>query len=30
MAESDPYVAQGARSLELYQWNMKIPEKSNP
>lgn len=30
MAESDPYVAFGARSLELYEWDMKIPGKSNP
>jgi uncharacterized protein YciI len=30
IAESDPYVALGARTLELYEWNMRIPEKSDP
>ena len=29
IAESDPYVVLGARSLELYGWDMKFPEKSN-
>jgi len=26
VAESDPYVRSGARSLELHEWEMKIPE----
>ncbi len=26
LAESDPYVALGARTLELFEWNMKINE----
>jgi len=26
LAESDPYVAQGARTLELIEWNMKVNE----
>jgi uncharacterized protein YciI len=25
IAESDPYVASGARVLELYEWDMKMP-----
>jgi uncharacterized protein YciI len=25
VAESDPYVASGARVLELYEWDMKMP-----
>jgi len=30
LAQSDPYVAQGARSLEIHQWEMKVapPETS--
>ena len=27
MAESDPYVALGARTLDLYEWDMKVPER---
>jgi uncharacterized protein YciI len=27
LAETDPYVKLGARSLELYEWDMKVPEK---
>jgi uncharacterized protein YciI len=26
IAESDPYVKSGARSLELHEWEMKIPK----
>jgi uncharacterized protein len=26
IAESDPYVALGARTLELYEWDMKVTE----
>lgn len=26
LAESDPYVALGARTLELFEWNLKINE----
>ncbi|MEJ2109397.1 MAG: YciI family protein [Acidobacteriota bacterium] len=26
LAQSDPYVAQGARTLELFEWNMKLNE----
>ena len=26
LAESDPYVALGARTLELFEWNMKLNE----
>ena len=25
LAETDPYVTLGARSLELYEWDMKLP-----
>jgi len=28
LAESDPYVASGARTLDLYEWDMKLPQKS--
>jgi uncharacterized protein YciI len=27
LAESDPYVSLGARTLELYEWNMQLPLK---
>ena len=27
IAESDPYVSFGARTLELYEWDMKVPEQ---
>jgi len=27
LAQSDPYVASGARSLDLYEWDMKLPQK---
>jgi len=26
LAESDPYVTSGARSLELHEWDMKLPQ----
>jgi len=28
LAESDPYVASGARTLELHEWDMKSAQKS--
>ncbi len=28
LAESDPYVASGARTLELHEWDMKTAQKS--
>lgn len=27
IAESDPYVKSGARSLEFHEWEMKVPEQ---
>ena len=27
IAESDPYVTTGARNLELFEWDMKVPQK---
>jgi uncharacterized protein len=27
LAESDPYVVSGARTLELYEWDMKVAQK---
>jgi len=27
LAQSDPYVAKGARSLELHEWDMKLPQR---
>ena len=27
LAQSDPYFASGARSLDLYEWDMKLPQK---
>ena len=27
LAKSDPYVASGARGLDLYEWDMKLPQK---
>ena len=26
LAQSDPYIASGARSLDLYEWDMKLPQ----
>jgi len=26
IAESDPYVSSGARSLEIHEWDMKLPQ----
>jgi uncharacterized protein len=28
LAESDPYVTSGARTLELFEWDMKVAQKS--
>ena len=28
IAESDPYVASGARTLEVFEWDMKLPSRT--